>query len=55
LAGELVEATGPGIGTWRSSLSRTDKGNGACELMWVKEVTVLDGPGAADPQAIARR
>jgi hypothetical protein len=55
LGGELVEATGPGIGTWRSSLSRTDKGNGACELMWVKEVTVLDGPGAADPQAIARR
>jgi hypothetical protein len=55
LGGELVEATGPGIGTWRSSLSRTDTGNGACELMWVKEVTVLDGPGAADPQAIARR
>jgi hypothetical protein len=55
LGGELVEATGPGIGTWRISLSRTDTGNGACELMWVKEVTVLDGPGAADPQAIARR
>ncbi len=26
LSGLLVEATGPGIGTWRSSLSRTDSG-----------------------------
>lgn len=38
LRGLLVEATGPGIGTWRSSLSRTDSGNGACELVWVEEV-----------------
>jgi len=37
LEGELVEATGPEIGTWRSSLSRTDTGNGACELMLVEE------------------
>jgi hypothetical protein len=36
LEGELVEATGPAIGTWRSSLSRTDTGNGACELMLVE-------------------
>jgi hypothetical protein len=36
LDGELVEATGPEIGTWRSSLSRTDTGNGACELMLVE-------------------
>jgi len=28
----IVQATGPQIGTWRSSLSRTDSGNGACEL-----------------------
>ncbi len=41
LAGRLVEATGPGIGTWRSSLSRTDTGNGACELIWVEELHSL--------------
>jgi hypothetical protein len=41
LSGDLVEATGPGIGTWRSSLSRTDSGNGACELMWVTDFSIL--------------
>lgn len=38
LRGLLVEATGPEFGTWRSSLSRTDTGNGACELVWVEEL-----------------
>ena len=38
LDGLLVEATGPGIGTWRSSLRRTDSGNGACELLWLEEL-----------------
>lgn len=38
LRGELVEATGPKMGAWRSSLSRTDSGNGACELIWVEEL-----------------
>ena len=42
LDGELVEATGPEIGTWRSSLSRTDTGNGACELMLVEGCAKLD-------------
>jgi hypothetical protein len=42
LTGELVEATGPNIGTWRSSLRRTDTGNGACELMLVKELSVVE-------------
>lgn len=42
LSGELVEATGPDIGTWRSSLSRTDDGNGACELVWVKELSIVE-------------
>jgi hypothetical protein len=42
LEGELVEATGPEIGTWSSSLSRTDTGNGACELMLVEECSKLD-------------
>ena len=41
LEGELVEATGPEIGTWRSSLSRTDTGNGACELMLVDDCSKL--------------
>jgi hypothetical protein len=41
LRGELVEATGPEIGTWRSSLSRTDSGNGACELVLVEELATL--------------
>jgi hypothetical protein len=41
LNGELVEASGPGIADWRSSLSRSDTGNGACELMWVRELSVL--------------
>ena len=42
LRGLLVEAHGPGIGTWRSSLSRTDNGNGACELVWVEELEKLN-------------
>lgn len=44
LEGELVEATGPEIGTWRSSLSRTDSGNGACELMLVEDCSKLSPP-----------
>ncbi|MEP6686119.1 MAG: hypothetical protein ABJB22_05020 [Verrucomicrobiota bacterium] len=43
LSGRLVEATGPEIGTWRSSLSRTDTGNGACELVWVEELRPIEG------------
>lgn len=38
LSGLLVQATGPGIGTWNSSLTRTDSGNGACELVWVEDL-----------------
>ena len=41
LSGLLVEATGPGIGTWSSSLTRTDSGKGACELVWVEELSQL--------------
>ena len=41
LSGLLVEATGEEIGTWRSSLSRTDSGKGACELVWVEEIHSL--------------
>jgi hypothetical protein len=42
LSGVLVEATGGETGTWRSSLSRTDSGKGACELVWVEELHQLD-------------
>jgi hypothetical protein len=38
LIGDLVEATGPGVPKWTSSLSRTDRGNGACELFYVEEI-----------------
>ena len=55
LTGDLVEATGPGIGSWKSSLSRTDSGNGACELMWVKEMSVLTENEPLIPPALARR
>ena len=41
LIGDLVEASGPGIGHWRSSLSRSDTGNGACELFYVEEITEI--------------
>lgn len=41
LSGLLVEATGPDIGTLRSSLSRTDSGRGACEIVWVEEIHKL--------------
>jgi hypothetical protein len=42
LEGDLVEASGPEMGHWRSSLSRTDSGDGACELMLVQDCSRLD-------------
>jgi hypothetical protein len=54
LSGDLVEATGPGISSWRSSLSRTDTGNGACELLWVKEMSILTEKDEGR-QALVRR
>ena len=55
LSGELVEATGPHIGTWRSSLSRTDDGNGACELVWVEEVSALKLEAAGERRKLVRQ
>ena len=55
LSGDLVEASGPGIPSWRSSLSRTDTGNGACELMWVKELSILPEDSSQDRPSLARR
>ena len=41
IRGFLVEIKYPNGGVWRSSLSRTDTGNGACELVWVNDLTKL--------------
>ena len=38
--GYLVEADGPGGYRWISSLSRSDSGAGACELVWVEDFNV---------------
>jgi hypothetical protein len=40
LSGDLVEVKAPDGWHWKSSLSREDTGNGACELIYVKAVTV---------------
>jgi hypothetical protein len=48
--GDLVQFSGYLIGakngngrTWTSSLTRTDTGNHACELVWVEEFEILTG------------
>ncbi len=38
LQGFLVDVRGPSGFTWNTSLSRTDTGDGACELMWIESV-----------------
>ena len=38
LRGYLVLAEGAGGWSWRSSLSRTDEGPGACELVWIEQL-----------------
>lgn len=40
LHGYLVEITGDDGFTWGSSLSREDSGDGACEVFWVKEISI---------------
>ncbi len=55
LDGELVEATGPNIGTWRSSLRRDDTGNGACELLLVESFSKLDADSISASKQLVRR
>jgi hypothetical protein len=55
LSGELVEATGPHIATWRSSLSRTDTGNGACELLYLEEMEILTADSVEKKSQLAQR
>lgn len=38
LRGQLVSALGPNNFTWRSSLTRADTGNGACELFYIEAI-----------------
>lgn len=38
LRGKLVSVLGPNNFTWTSSLTRTDTGNGACELFYVESL-----------------
>jgi hypothetical protein len=38
LRGQLVSVLGPNNFTWKSSLTRADRGNGACELFYVESM-----------------
>jgi hypothetical protein len=40
LSGYLVDVRGPGGFTWNTSLRRDDTGDGACEIMWIAQLTV---------------
>lgn len=40
LRGYLVRVLAPDGWRWNSSMSRSDSGNGACELVWVKDIAV---------------
>lgn len=50
-SGYLVEADRPNGWRWRSSLTRDDTGNGACELVWVEDFRVEPQPLPAAPAA----
>jgi hypothetical protein len=53
LVGDLGEATGPKIGTWKSSLSRTDTGNGACELFYVEDIHEIPADRPKESRVVA--
>jgi hypothetical protein len=40
IAGYLVDVRGPRGFTWNTSLSRTDTGDGACEIVWAESLEV---------------
>ena len=42
LEGDLVRADGPDGWHWVSSLSRTDTGDGSCEVVWVEHADISD-------------
>lgn len=39
--GYLVQVITPEGGTWRSSTTRTDQGNGACEIVYVERLKII--------------
>lgn len=39
LGGYLVDVSGPGF-VWKTSLTRNDIGDGACEIMWIESVAL---------------
>ena len=41
LSGYLIEAEGPHNWHWRSSLTREDTGDGACEVIWIERFRIL--------------
>jgi hypothetical protein len=41
VSGYLVEVSGADGWRWRSSVTRDDTGNGACELVWVEGLEIL--------------
>lgn len=41
LEGQLIEARGKDGSTWRSSMSRDDTGDGACEVVYVRSLVVM--------------
>jgi hypothetical protein len=42
LDGYLIHADGQDGWRWQSSLSRTDTGDGACEVVWVEQAEVAN-------------
>ncbi|MEO5701658.1 MAG: hypothetical protein ABIS17_07470 [Casimicrobiaceae bacterium] len=40
MRGYLVDVDGPAGFTWRTSLTRSDTGDGACEIMWIESLDV---------------
>ena len=40
LEGDLIDITGPDAFNWKTSMTRTDTGSGACETMYVRAVTI---------------
>lgn len=44
IRGSLIEATREDGWRWRSSLTRSDAGRGACELVWVERATFEESP-----------
>ncbi len=42
ITGYLIEASAPDGWRWRSSLTREDAGNHACELVWVETLEIVE-------------